>query len=65
MPTAQPPACLLPSHPVTATNLMMDLTLSPNKDAQLPPSSLSWIVRTGKGKLLLSLNSFDFAGQIY
>lgn len=57
MPTAQPPVCLLPSHPVTATSLMMGLTLSPNKDAQLLPSSLSWTAPTGKGQLMPALFS--------
>lgn len=49
MPTAPPPACLLPSRPVTATSLTMVLTSSPSRDAPLPPSSLSWIDRTGRG----------------
>lgn len=49
MPTAQPPVCLLLSRPVTVTSLMMDLTLSPNRDAPLPPSSHFWIDHTGKG----------------
>lgn len=47
--TAQPPVCLLPSHPVTATSLMTALILSPNRDALPPPSSLSWTDRTGRG----------------
>lgn len=47
--TAQPPVCLLPSHPVTATSLMTALILSPNRDARPPPSSLSWTDCTGRG----------------
>lgn len=49
MPTVQPPVCLLLSRPVTATSLMMDLTLNPNRDAPLLPFFLFWIVHTGKG----------------
>lgn len=50
MPTVQHPVCLLPRHPATATNPMMVQTLSPNKDAQLRLSSLSWTVPTGNGE---------------
>lgn len=49
MPSVQPPVCLLGSPPATATSQMMAQTSSPNKDARLPPSSLSWTVPIGKG----------------
>lgn len=48
--TARPPACLQLSLPATATSRTTAQTWSPNKDARLRPSSLSWIVPTGKGK---------------
>lgn len=49
-PTARPPACLLPSRPVTATSQTMAPTSSPSRGARLPPSSLSWTGPTGRGK---------------
>lgn len=65
MPTAQPPVCLLHSPRVTATSQTTAQTSSPNKDARPPPSSLSWTVCTGRGKLSLSLNSVWYSNRTH